>query len=205
MAEPPRDPEQPAPSGEPDDPRPELTVERAATVAEQSIRQAQRAGAFDHLPGAGKPLVGLDSPSDPDWWARDKLRREQADLSQALPVVLRLRREKEGLLGKVLTLPTEERARAHLEDFNARVLHDRRQPVAGPASPPVVSLVDIEEYLVVWRQQAARTARARAAAAAEEGRREEEARRQRAAERAARRERRWGWITRRGSRRGPAR
>lgn len=129
----------------------ELTVEKARSVAEQAILQAQREGAFENLPGAGRPLDGLDRPHDPDWWARDKLRRENADLSAALPVVLQLRREKAGLLEAVLALPTEDAARAHLEDFNARVLADRRRPPATEHSPPVVGRVDVEEYLARWR------------------------------------------------------
>lgn len=182
--------------GRPEEPEPqpggELTVEKARSVAEQAILQAQREGAFENLPGAGRPLEGLDRPHDPDWWARDKLRRENADLSAALPVVLQLRREKAGLLEAVLALPTEDAARAHLEDFNARVLADRRRPPATEHSPPVVGRVDVEDYLARWRagRPVVEAEATRLAAEAAEARRAQEE-----AQRAAR-PRRW-WRRRR--------
>lgn len=166
-------------SGSQDAGSPELTVERARSVAEQAIVQAQRQGAFDDLAGAGRPLEVIDQPYDPDWWARDKLRREHADLSVALPTVLQLRREKAGLLDAVLALPTEEAVRERLEDFNARVLADRRRPPTTEHSPPVVGRVDVQEYLAQWRLR-------RPVVEAEEARLAERARREAEAAEAAR-------------------
>jgi len=48
----------------------------AARVAEQRIRAAQEAGAFNGLSGAGKPIADLDRPFDELWWVRNWVRRE---------------------------------------------------------------------------------------------------------------------------------
>ncbi|WP_462418279.1 DnaJ family domain-containing protein [Kytococcus sp. Marseille-QA3725] len=187
-------PDEPVQPSADTDERPEMTVAIARTVADQAILQAQRAGEFDDLPGAGRPLEGLDEPYDPEWWARDKLRRENADLSAALPGVMQLRREKAALAETILTLPTERQAREHLEDFNARVIADRKRPHAGDASPPIVGRVDVEEYLARWRVarpvvEAEATRLAQQAAAEAEQQRAE-------ADRRARGRRRW-WRRRR--------
>ena len=41
---------------------------------EEQIRQAQEAGAFENLPGAGKPLPDLEAAYDPDWWVKKLVR-----------------------------------------------------------------------------------------------------------------------------------
>ena len=43
---------------------------------DKQIREAEERGAFADLPGAGKPIPGLDKPFDELWWVKDKLRRE---------------------------------------------------------------------------------------------------------------------------------
>lgn len=45
------------------------------------------AGAFDGLPGEGKPIPGLDQAYDPHWWIKSWLRREglREDLSASDP------------------------------------------------------------------------------------------------------------------------
>ena len=44
---------------------------------EEQIRQAQEEGAFENLPGAGKPLPDLEESYDPDWWVKKLIRREK--------------------------------------------------------------------------------------------------------------------------------
>jgi hypothetical protein len=124
---------------------------------DQQIQQAQRQGAFENLQGAGRPLRDVDTRADPDWWVRGLVEREKLDLSAALPGVLQLRREKAALPDTLRDLPDEAEVRARLEDFNERVLADRRRPYVGPHPPPVVGRVDVEQMLQVWR--AAREAR----------------------------------------------
>lgn len=72
-----------------------MTPQQVETWVDQAIRQAQRRGDFDNLPGAGKPLTSLDRPDDPDWWIKDLIQREKVDLSAALPGPMALRRERE--------------------------------------------------------------------------------------------------------------
>jgi hypothetical protein len=47
-------------------------------VAENRIRQAMEEGQFDDLPGLGKPIPDIDEPYDPNWWAKQWIRREGA-------------------------------------------------------------------------------------------------------------------------------
>src|SRR5262249_3341711 len=43
---------------------------------ERQIREAQEAGAFENLPGQGKPIPDVGVEYDPDWWAKKLLQRE---------------------------------------------------------------------------------------------------------------------------------
>ena len=52
------------------------------TWIEAQIRVAREQGAFDNLPGAGKPLPYLDQEYDPDWWVK-QLSPARADLYAA--------------------------------------------------------------------------------------------------------------------------
>lgn len=157
-------------------------AERAAYV-EILIQQAIRRGEFDDLPGAGKPLKGLDQ-HDPDWWIRRKI--EQERLTGLGPPALVLRVEADELEGRLDRLHREQDVREELADFNRRVIEARRQLLGGP--PVVTPTRDVEAEVVAWRER--REARLRAAA--------EEAERRRAEEAAARRQRRTRWW-RRGS------
>jgi transposase InsO family protein len=56
---------------------PEALERAVRLVAENRIREAAEAGAFDRLPGAGRPLPDLDEPYDELWWVRRWLRRER--------------------------------------------------------------------------------------------------------------------------------
>ena len=44
---------------------------------EWTIRKAMGEGEFANLPGAGKPIPGLEEPYREDWWLRSMLKREQ--------------------------------------------------------------------------------------------------------------------------------
>lgn len=128
------------------------TARAVQTWVDQTIDQAQRQGAFDNLPGAGKPLREVDTRSDPDWWVKSLIQREQLDLSGAMPGVMQLRREKSTYPEALFVLTDEDAVRARVEDFNERVLADRRRPHAGPTSPPVVGRLDVEEMVQAWRE-----------------------------------------------------
>lgn len=132
-------------------PPPSRTASAVSSWVDRQIQQAQRQGAFDNLPGAGRPLPDVDVRTDPDWWVRGLIEREQLDLSDALPGVMQLRREKAALPQALLDLPDEDAVRQRLEDFNERVLADRRRPHVGPHPPPVVGRVDVEAMVQQWR------------------------------------------------------
>jgi len=44
---------------------------------ERVIREAQQAGKFDGVEGAGRPIPDLDRPYEPGWWARKWVHRER--------------------------------------------------------------------------------------------------------------------------------
>lgn len=136
-------------SQQPERPR-GMTPAQIETWVDQTIRQAQRRGDFDDLPGAGQPLKSLDQPNDPDWWIKDLIKREKIDLSAALPGPMALRRERETYPDSLLHLPDETAVREVLEDFNARVIADRKRPYAGQGSPAIVGRVDVELMTERW-------------------------------------------------------
>lgn len=118
---------------------------------DKQIREATERGEFDDLPGAGKPLRGLDDP-DPDWWIKGMLEREGLDASDAMPPVLQLRREAAGYPDSLADETSEANVRELLRDYNARVLDERRRPSLGPVSRPVAPTVDVEEMVLAWRE-----------------------------------------------------
>ena len=118
---------------------------------DRQIREAIDRGEFDDLPGAGKPLRGLDD-RDPDWWVKRMMEREGLDSSDALPPVFQLRREHAAFPGSLVDVATEEGVREILRDYNARVLAELRRPTFGPASPPIAPRADVEVLVEQWRQ-----------------------------------------------------
>ncbi len=60
------------------------------TWIEAQIRVAAEEGAFDNLPGAGKPLPNLDQDFDLNVWVRQLVQREQLSISSMLPPSLEL-------------------------------------------------------------------------------------------------------------------
>jgi hypothetical protein len=127
---------------------------------DRQIREAQERGAFDDLPGAGKPIPGLDRPWSAERWAADLARREGVDLSAALPLSLQLRRDRERLLAGLATLTTEAQVREVVEQFNERVREAFRRPGDGP--PLTVGVLDPETVLERWQHAREELAAARA-------------------------------------------
>ena len=127
-----------------------MSVPSSGDWVEQQIREAMERGDFDDLPGAGQPLRGLDN-RDPDWWVKQMMAREGLDAADALPPVMQLRREAAGYPESLAGEAREDNVRELLEDYNARVLAERRRPVTGIASPPVAPTIDVEEMLARWR------------------------------------------------------
>ena len=113
------------------------------------IRNAEAEGAFDDLPGAGKPLKNLETlDSELDYVAK-VVKREGLDPLAFLPPSLALPKELEQLEGKLRSLFCEKHVREYVEDFNARVDKAVRAPAAGP--PVRVRPLDVEQVLETWR------------------------------------------------------
>ncbi|WP_098485534.1 DUF1992 domain-containing protein [Georgenia soli] len=115
---------------------------------DQLIRAAQERGEFDDLPGAGKPLRGVDAPLDEDWWVRQKIRDEGLPADALLPPALLLRKEVAELPEVVRDLPTEDAVREAVRDVNLRVAAWIRTPT-GPVIP--VAPADPEAVVAAWR------------------------------------------------------
>ena len=50
-------------------------IEFFESLAERRLREAAERGEFDDLPGAGRPIPGLDGTYDPNWWVKEWIRR----------------------------------------------------------------------------------------------------------------------------------
>lgn len=138
-------------------PREMNALQRAAYV-ESAIQQAIRAGEFDNLPGAGKPLAGLGGHHDPDWWIRRKIEAE--NLTGLGPPALALRVEHAEFEDRLDLLTRESDVREAVQDFNHRVREARRQLLGGP--PVVTPTRDVHAEVAAWHER--REARARDAA-----------------------------------------
>ncbi|HUC56980.1 MAG TPA: DUF1992 domain-containing protein [Streptosporangiaceae bacterium] len=114
---------------------------------DQQISEAAERGAFDDLPGAGKPLPRRDDFSG-DAWIADWVRRSGGSPADCLPAPLRLRRESERLAETVHELRSEQEVRDSVAALNEQILAHRRIP----ADPPVfVPRVDEEAMIARWR------------------------------------------------------
>lgn len=116
------------------------------SVAEDQIRKAQAAGEFDHLPGFGQPIPGIDEPYDENWWVKAKLRREQIS---ALPPALEIASDKERTLAAIAKLTSETEVRRELAVLNERIRRAHFGCTWGPSCNTVP--VDIEEYVRTLR------------------------------------------------------
>lgn len=99
---------------------------------EEQIRLANERGDFDNLPGAGKPIKGLTSQYDPNWWARDFLKRlatEDADRQHSA--------ELERKLTRIWGMESADVVRTAVRDLNAE---------AGSET------FDVEAVLASWRK-----------------------------------------------------
>ena len=123
---------------------------------EHQVRTAEEQGAFDNLPGKGKPIPGLDQPQHEMAWIVAKLRRENVDMLAALPPALALARQVELLPEQTARLHSPAAVRAHVDDLNARIRAAHLAPQVGP--PMRVHQVDVDEVLAAWtaRRAAAR-------------------------------------------------
>jgi Domain of unknown function (DUF1992) len=132
---------------------------------DQQIAQAQERGAFDDLPGAGKPLPRRSAADDGQAWLRDKLQREGVSTEELLPAPLKLRKQAERLAESVQELATEQDVRDAVAELNHRIAQWRRIP-AGPQI--FVPLVNADLMVSRWHERRPRPDAPRSSAARQE-------------------------------------
>jgi Domain of unknown function (DUF1992) len=118
------------------------------TWIEQQIAEAAERGAFDNLPGAGKPLPKGEQDAAAAW-LREYVRREGVETEVFLPVPLKLRKESERLAQAAPGLPSEQAVREAAAELNERIMSWRRIP-HGP--PIFVPLVDADALAARWQE-----------------------------------------------------
>ncbi len=116
---------------------------------DQQIDEAADRGAFDQLPGAGRPLPKWDGTSGGEAWLQGYLRREGVSPDDLLPTPLRLRKEIERLTANVGELHTEQQVRELAAELNRQIMQWRKIP-EGPAV--YLRRVDPDALVARWRQ-----------------------------------------------------
>jgi hypothetical protein len=117
---------------------------------ERQIREAAERGAFDNLPGAGKPIADLDKPHDELWWVKQKLRRENLSY---LPPTIALRKEAEDALAAAARAGSEAEVRGIVADINRKIHDGNRKALPGP--PLNLAPFDAERVVRSWRERQA--------------------------------------------------
>jgi hypothetical protein len=117
---------------------------------EELIQEAQRAGEFDQLEGAGRPIPGIEAPYDPDWWVKKLLEREKVSF---LPPALDLLRKVEAGLDGVWTARGEVEARARVNALNAEITRVNSRIAEGPATR--LAPLDPDAVMREWRARRA--------------------------------------------------
>ena len=117
------------------------------TWIDAQIRVATEAGAFDNLPGAGKPLPNLDQAYDPLWWVKQLVQREQVSM---LPPSLELLRKVERELAAIEKLPDEATVRHRVAALNVEIAKVNATVVEGP--PTRLGTLDVDQVVARWRR-----------------------------------------------------
>ena len=114
---------------------------------EAQIRVAMEQGAFDNLPGAGKPLPNLDQEHDPLWWVRQLVQREQISM---LPPSLELLRRVERELATIEKLHDEATVRRRVAALNVEIAKVNATVVEGP--PTRLGTLDVDHVVAQWQR-----------------------------------------------------
>ena len=117
------------------------------TWIDAQIRVATEAGAFDNLPGAGKPLPNLGQEHDPLWWVKQLVKREQISM---LPPSLELLRKVETELAAIEKLHDEATVRHRVAALNVEIAKVNATVVEGP--PTRLGTRAVDQVLARWRR-----------------------------------------------------
>jgi hypothetical protein len=115
---------------------------------DKQIAEATERGAFDNLPGAGKPIPHHGDEDAAQAWLRGYLCREGLSAEALLPAPLRLRKAVDRLGREVPGMSSEAEVRAAVAELNHQIHEWRRIPL-GP--PIFVPLVDEDALVSRWR------------------------------------------------------
>jgi Domain of unknown function (DUF1992) len=115
---------------------------------DKQIAEATERGAFDNLPGAGKPIPDHGEEDAAEAWLRGYLRREGLSAEALLPAPLRLRKAIDRLTNEVVGMGSEQAVREAVNELNYQIREWRRIPL-GP--PIFVPLVDEDATVARWR------------------------------------------------------
>ena len=114
--------------------------------ADAQIRRAREEGAFDDLPGKGKPLKRKGEIYDPAWWVKEFVVREGVSV---LPPSLAIRRTVERELEEIAGFRHERKVRMAIEALNDEIRLANRSGIKGP--PSTQPVLDIDEIVARWR------------------------------------------------------
>jgi hypothetical protein len=117
------------------------------TWIDAQIRVARQNGAFDNLPGAGKPLPNLGQEYDPLWWVKQLVKREQISI---LPPSLELLRKVETELAAIQKLHDEATVRGRVAALNVEIAKVNATVVEGP--PTRLGTLDVDQVVARWRR-----------------------------------------------------
>ena len=117
------------------------------TWIDAQIRVAMEGGAFDNLPGAGKPLPNLGQEYDPLWWVKQLVQRERISM---LPPALELLRKVEKELVTIEKLPDEATVRHRVAALNVEIARVNATVVEGP--PTRLGTLDVDQVVARWRR-----------------------------------------------------
>ena len=117
------------------------------TWIDEQIRVAREQGAFDNLPGAGRPLKNLGHEEDLVWWVKQLIQREQLSI---LPPSLELLRKVEKELAALDKLHDEATVRRRLTALNVEIAKINATVTDGP--PTSLSPLNVDKVVERWRR-----------------------------------------------------
>jgi Domain of unknown function (DUF1992) len=117
------------------------------TWIEAQIRVAREQGAFDNLPGSGKPLPNLGEEDELLRWVKQLAQREQISI---LPPSLELLRKVEKELTAIEKLHDEASVRDRVAALNIEIAKVNSTVMAGP--PTRLGKLDVDKVVTRWRR-----------------------------------------------------